>query len=129
MLHRQVATSRGFEVDEGLAEMLEAMWDSGIDTQFSCQNVAYSGWGYQPSNTGKFAHIVFPTVEDAVAFVGMTMKMASEQYALMKEVGFRSELRVSPCEMTKSSPLPRADVRIPRRDLPWIAQLWRGNVK
>ena len=128
-LHKQVVTSRGIEVDEELAAMLESMWASGIETQFSCQNADYSGWGFQPSLYGKFAHIAFPTVDDAMRFVGMTTTMAAEQWSVMVESGHKSELRVSPCQITKNSPLPRANVRILRRDLRWIDQLWRGSAR
>ena len=34
--HRQVAASNGVEVDEGIRDLLEALWSRGMATEFSC---------------------------------------------------------------------------------------------
>lgn len=34
--HPQIMTSRGFEVDEDLVELIETIWDAGYVTGFSC---------------------------------------------------------------------------------------------
>ena len=55
--HRQVRASNGVEVDEGIRDLLEALWCRGMDTDFSCQG-AESG----------FAHICFARAVDARRF-------------------------------------------------------------
>ena len=80
--HPQVQASRA-KVDEGLAELLEAVWAYGLVTKYSCQ-------GGVSEDTGKTAQaqIVFSTVADAVRFMhatmvrsrchdGLTMKLAA----------------------------------------------------
>jgi hypothetical protein len=65
--HRQVEVD-GIEVDEGMADMLRAVWKSGINTQFSCQ-------GNEGATDAYGGMIVFPTVTDAVAFMSTTLDM------------------------------------------------------
>jgi hypothetical protein len=60
--HRQVHTSIGVEVDEGIRDLLEALWVHGFRTEFSCQ-------GGEPDETGESsAHICFARIADAVRF-------------------------------------------------------------
>ena len=56
--HRQVAASNGVEVDEGIRELLEALWTRGMITEFSCQG-----------EHGKLAHICFARTADARRFM------------------------------------------------------------
>jgi hypothetical protein len=56
--HRQVTASNGVEVDEGIAELLEALWSHGMVTEFSCQG-----------EHGKLAHICFARTADARRFM------------------------------------------------------------
>jgi hypothetical protein len=56
--HRQVTASNGVEVDEGIAELLEALWSRGMATEFSCQG-----------DHGKLAHICFAGAADARHFM------------------------------------------------------------
>lgn len=58
--HKQI-NLKGVEVDEGLVDLLENVWEAGINTQFSCQG------GTNP------AMIVFPTVTDGLRFVEETL--------------------------------------------------------
>lgn len=58
--HMQVNLA-GIDVDEGLANLLEGLWEAGISTQFSCQG-----------NPG-VAMILFPTVTDGLRFVEETL--------------------------------------------------------
>ena len=55
--HRQVHTSVGVQVDEGVRDLLEALWTHGMRTEFSCQG-GESG----------VAHICFSTLSDAARF-------------------------------------------------------------
>lgn len=57
--HRQVNVN-GIDVDEGLATLLEYVWEAGIQTQFSCQG--------DPG----LAMILFPTITDGLRFVQET---------------------------------------------------------
>ncbi|AGB22406.1 hypothetical protein Mycsm_02042 [Mycobacterium sp. JS623] len=56
--HRQVTASNGVEVDEGIRDLLEALWSRGIVTDFSCQG-----------GDGVLAHICFARAVDAHRFV------------------------------------------------------------
>ncbi len=56
--HRQVMASNGVEVDEGIVELLEALWSRGMATEFSCQG-----------EHGKLAHICFTRPSDARRFM------------------------------------------------------------
>lgn len=58
--HRQINVN-GIDVDEGLAVLLESLWEAGIETQYSCQG--------DPGS----AMIVFPTVTDGLRFVQETL--------------------------------------------------------
>jgi hypothetical protein len=55
--HRQVMASNGIEVDEGIRDLLEAVWTRGMATEFSCQG-----------EHGEFAHICFTRAADACRF-------------------------------------------------------------
>jgi large subunit ribosomal protein L33 len=56
--HRQVTASNGVEVDEGLRDLLEALWSRGMSTDFSCQG-----------DDDGIAHICFAYVADAWRFM------------------------------------------------------------
>lgn len=56
--HRQVTASNGVKVDEGIAELLEALWSHGMVTEFSCQG-----------EHGRLAHICFARTADARRFM------------------------------------------------------------
>lgn len=55
--HRQVCTSIGVEVDEGIRDLLEVLWAHGMGTEFSCQG-----------NAAGTAHICFARISDAMRF-------------------------------------------------------------
>lgn len=56
--HRQTRASNGAEVDEGIVDLLEALWACGMDTEFSCQG-----------DHDKPAHICFARADDAYRFM------------------------------------------------------------
>jgi hypothetical protein len=56
--HRQVTASNGIEVDEGIRDLLEALWCRGMVTDFSCQG-----------DDGELAHICFARAADAHRFM------------------------------------------------------------
>ena len=56
--HRQVTASNGVEVDEGIRDLLEALWSRGMVTEFSCQG-----------EHGELAHICFARAADARRFM------------------------------------------------------------
>jgi hypothetical protein len=56
--HRQVAASNGVEVDEGIRDLLEALWSRGMKTEFSCQG-----------DDDQLAHICFARAADAHRFI------------------------------------------------------------
>ena len=55
--HPQVIASNGVEVDEGIRDLLEALWSHGMVTEFSCQG-----------EQGELAHICFTHAADACRF-------------------------------------------------------------
>jgi hypothetical protein len=57
-VHRQVRSSLGIDVDEGIRALLEVLWANGMVTEFSCQGT-----------NGHPAHICFSRVADAVHFM------------------------------------------------------------
>ena len=63
--HEQVETSKGILVDKELVPLLEALWASDYETQFSCQ-----GGGRDPDvKVWVDPYIVFPTYEGACLFL------------------------------------------------------------
>ncbi|WP_102141666.1 hypothetical protein [Mycobacterium hubeiense] len=56
--HRQVTASNGVEVDEGIRDLLEALWSRGMATEFSCQG-----------GPDELAHICFTRAADARRFM------------------------------------------------------------
>jgi hypothetical protein len=56
--HRQVTASIGVDVDEGIRDLLEALWSRGMVTEFSCQG-----------DHGQLAHICFARAADAYRFI------------------------------------------------------------
>ncbi|UCA22852.1 hypothetical protein [Mycobacterium kansasii] len=65
--HKQVKASRA-TVDEGIVDLLEALWAEGLGTQFSCQGGGLPGGRPAP------ASITFSTVDDALRFMRETME-------------------------------------------------------
>jgi len=57
-VHRQVTASNGVEVDEGIRDLLEALWARGMATEFSCQG-----------RDNHLAHICFARAADARRFM------------------------------------------------------------
>ena len=55
--HRQVTASNGVAVDEGIVDLLEALWSRGMVTDFSCQG-----------ESGALAHICFASASHARRF-------------------------------------------------------------
>jgi hypothetical protein len=56
--HRQVTASNGVDVDEGIRDLLEALWSRGMVTEFSCQG-----------ERDELAHICFTNTADAWRFM------------------------------------------------------------
>lgn len=108
--HTQV-TVNGIDVDEGLAELLQALWAADIGTQYSCQG-----------GPGE-AMILFPTVKDALRFV-------TETFAVTGYCGcYTGRL---PLEL--AAPDPRLTTRCVRAVVRWPHHMtriwtaaWRGK--
>ena len=69
-IHKQVLTSNG-HVDEGMVDLLEAVWRSGIATQFSCQGGSHYPGSPDMTQNG---NIVFASVNDGLRFMRVTMQ-------------------------------------------------------
>lgn len=57
----------GIQIDEGMAPLIGALWSYGIDTQFCCEH-----WNEFRLHERPKANIVFPTTQDALAFIDPT---------------------------------------------------------
>jgi hypothetical protein len=68
--HATVMSSREIPVDSNIVELIEALWDCGFETQFSCEGDVE---GFDSSNTldnGQWgAHVVFPNLIHAGEFL------------------------------------------------------------
>lgn len=72
--HRQV-DARGIQVDERMPGLLIALWDLGLETQFSCQG-DIGRFAPRQSYSGDYAaQIVFADIDDASRFVTKTIEL------------------------------------------------------
>ena len=109
--HRQVEASRAW-VDEGMVELLEAVWAASIDTQFSCQG------GPDENDWMHPGMIMFPTVDDAVRFLQATAERM-EHY----EYGCLAMSLAKPWHRDPSGPL-RAAVEWSYELTPILSAAW-----
>jgi len=72
--HPQVEIE-GIEVDEGMRDLLEALWKLGLWTQFSCQGDPEKFAPFQSYNRDYAAQIVFDTFDEAVKFTRKTAEL------------------------------------------------------
>lgn len=86
--HRQVVASRAF-VDEGIADLLEAVWDYGLETDISCQ-----GGQVDSLNRSMFtgdgcsdAWIIFGDIADGIHFLMHSMELLEDQVHNYDRVG------------------------------------------
>jgi hypothetical protein len=131
--HRQIQSSRGVLIDEGIAELVEAVWRVGIDTSHSCQGgqaVNFEGDRWRDDDVR--AYILFPTVDDALSFMrrsatqlGWTDHIVHElQMALAQPV---SELDGRPVLSLFDSDAIRATVRWPIGYTYALTDAWKEN--
>ncbi|OBA73997.1 hypothetical protein [Gordonia sp. 852002-10350_SCH5691597] len=78
--HRQVDTCRGFEVDAGLAGVIEACWDRGWTTRYSCQGGAM--WG---TPGPRLAYIMFADRESLTSFIDVVTQRLSRDVLAVDE--------------------------------------------
>lgn len=73
--HDTVTTSRDITVDRGIADLIEALWTIGFETQFSCEGNAdlFDPSGSLENHTDA-AHIIFPDVEQGVKFAELSYR-------------------------------------------------------
>jgi hypothetical protein len=69
----------GIEVDEGIRDLLVAIWAEGLVTQFSCQGDADRFAPRQGYRHLYVAQVVFSTIDDAVRFVTDCAAMIGER--------------------------------------------------
>lgn len=69
---------RGIWVDEGIADLLEAVWDYGLRTKFSCEGGEELKRTLKDGTTTVISttesYVMFNTVDDAVTFMRTTRK-------------------------------------------------------
>jgi hypothetical protein len=79
--HPQVEVD-GIEVDEGIRDLLVALWDLGLDTQYSCQGVPDKFSPHQSYSRNYASQIVFGNVDHAVKFMKKTAELlGSKNYS------------------------------------------------
>lgn len=72
--HTQVQVY-GIEVDDGMRDLLVALWHLGLDTQFSCQGHPEKYSPHQSYSHDYAAQIVFGNIDDAVRFMKTTAEL------------------------------------------------------
>lgn len=112
--HQQV-DAEGIEVDEGMRDLLVALWKLGLDTQFSCQGEPDL---FNPrASRDHAAQIVFASTTDAHRFVKKSAEMFGTE---LYDDGGLSLATMLPMD----SEVPRAAVTFSPRLLSDLTDLW-----
>jgi hypothetical protein len=125
-LHRQVGTSRpGVEVDAGMAPLIEAIWDAGIGTQFSCECLVDRRPSSDVENGS--AMVLFATLDGAYRFLAGLSEVLWHEYR-----GYDlGRLSLTLTARAEGHPLmggQRAVVEFPAADLELITGAWLSAV-
>jgi len=107
----------GIEVDDGLSDLLVALWKLGLDTQYSCQGQPNR---YSPNHPGSWdasAQILFTDADQALKFVKKAIELLGDDG--YHEGGFR----VNVCHGIDSATL-RGDVRFCPELIPQLTEVW-----
>lgn len=107
----------GIEVDEGMRDLLIALWELGLNTQYSCQGHPDKFGPHQSYNRDCASQIVFGDVEHAFKFLKKSAELFG--YAHHGENGFVLHT-TTPLE----NGTPRDEVTFSLRLLPELTQLW-----
>lgn len=75
LIHEQFTLPDGLEVDVGIANLLAALWELGLQTSHSCQGTP-EGHGGDDQDTSA-AYILFPQATDAFSFFTQTLEAIS----------------------------------------------------
>jgi len=114
--HPQVDVE-GIEVDEGMADLLLAVWRLGLDTQYSCQGHLDKFIPYSPLGHDYASQIVFAHIDHAVKFLKKSAELMG--YDRLNEGGLVLHT-MSPLE----DDVPRAEVTFPPAILEDLAERW-----
>ncbi|MGW1740490.1 hypothetical protein ACWCPQ_16960 [Nocardia sp. NPDC001965] len=115
--HPQVEVD-GIEVDEGMRDLLVALWKLELDTQFSCQGEPDSFTPNQPYSGNKAAHIVFGDISHAYKFLTKTLELLEMPPHYEGGLGLHTMTRLWP------ETSDRASVEFSPELLPQITQAW-----
>ena len=74
-IHEQRRLPGGAAVDTGIADLLEALWNLGLRTRFSCEGTSAERGDEEDS--GSPAYIMFPAAADAFEFFSQTLEAIS----------------------------------------------------
>ena len=77
-VHPQVETSTGVFVDEDMKDLLEAVWEFGLRTKYSCQG-GDKIWQHKQMILVHDAYIMFPTVQEALKFLTTSREIVDWQ--------------------------------------------------
>jgi len=114
--HSQVEVE-GIEVDEGMADILLALWKLGLDTQYSCQGHADKFAPYDTFGHSYASQIVFARIDHAVKFLKKSTELMG--YEGLNEGGFVLH-SMSPFE----DGVARAEVTFPPAILETLTEQW-----
>ncbi|MGC5225112.1 hypothetical protein ACPW96_21295 [Micromonospora sp. DT81.3] len=114
--HPQVEVD-GIEVDEGMRVLLVALWNLGLDTQYSCQGHPDKFGPHQGYSRTYASQIVFGNVEHAFKFLKKSAELLGSTHH--GEDGFVLHT-MSPLE----DGTPRAEVTFSPVLLPELTHLW-----
>jgi hypothetical protein len=114
--HPQVLT-RGIEVDEHMAPLLNALWDLGLDTQFSCQGDERYFIPHEALLQQSRSQIVFADFDDACKFARKTIEL------LESTLQFEGGIEITAMAPIDGGPN-RAAVWFPPQLLKRITKVW-----
>jgi|GEM_PF-4017611 hypothetical protein len=114
--HPQVEVE-GIEVDEGMADLLLALWKLGLDTQYSCQGHVDKFAPYDTFGHSYASQIVFSSIDHAVKFLKKSTELMG--YDGLHEGGFVLH-SMSPFE----DGIGRAAVTFPPAILETLTERW-----
>src|SRR4051812_25476266 len=73
--HEQLTLPDGVAVDAGIANLLNALWELGLRTKYSCQGTPAGLCEEEQAGSG--AYILFPQATDAISFFRQTLDAIS----------------------------------------------------
>lgn len=111
------------QVDKGIHALLQAIWDNGYETQFSCEGWAYGTPGAKRHGTK--GYILFRHVEHAIEFFVKSHDRAAARSACLPHIVLETAIGLSEDMTYLDEHLPvRGLIRFENVDLKTLEALW-----